>query len=107
MIFKKKPFAIFYLVILLVNNSRFLLVEGDDSQCWSLNGRCQYSGTSEKCFLFKPGLCAGPANRQCCVLGADVQCWRTGGICKDNSNYCSGRYLRGLCGGGLSRQCCV
>ncbi|XP_061180470.1 lysozyme 1-like [Saccostrea echinata] len=95
----------FLLVILLVNNLGLLTVEGGDSSCWSLNGRCQY--TSEKCFLYKPGYCAGPTNRQCCVWGADLQCLMRRGTCQNNSNYCRGGYLPGLCGGDLSRQCCV
>ncbi|XP_062580641.1 lysozyme 1-like [Saccostrea cucullata] len=91
------------MVFLLISPLSF--IRGDDSPCWSMNGRCQY--TSEPCFEYKAGYCAGPTNRQCCVLGKDIQCWNRGGYCQNNSNRCSGRYLRGYCGGGLSRQCCV
>nr|XP_022345924.1 lysozyme 1-like [Crassostrea virginica] len=80
-------------------------IQGDDSPCWGINGRCQY--TSEPCGRYRPGYCAGPTNRQCCVIGEDLRCWARGGTCKNNWNYCSGSYVRGLCGGGLSRQCCV
>lgn len=40
---------------------------GDDSACWAMNGRCQY--TSVSCGKYKPGYCSGPTNRQCCVIG--------------------------------------
>ncbi|XP_061180469.1 uncharacterized protein LOC133189044 [Saccostrea echinata] len=105
MTFKTESVLMFFLVILLVNNPDRLTVEGGDSRCWSMNGRCQY--TSEPCIEFKPGYCAGPTYRQCCVKGADIQCLLRRGTCQDISNYCRGRYLRGLCGGGLSRRCCV
>ncbi|XP_062579854.1 uncharacterized protein LOC134241842 [Saccostrea cucullata] len=104
--FKNESVLMFFLVILLVGNPGLLEVKGvRDSDCWNLNGRCQY--TYEPCFQYKPGYCAGPTNRQCCVRGADLQCWRARGICQMNWKRCSGKYLRGLCGGGLSRQCCV
>lgn len=47
--------------------NNFYLFEGDDSACWAAGGRCQY--TSESCFYYRSGLCAGPANRKCCVSG--------------------------------------
>lgn len=47
--------------------NNFYLFEGDDSACWAAGGRCQY--TSESCFSYRTGLCAGPANRKCCVSG--------------------------------------
>lgn len=47
--------------------NKFYLFEGDDSACWAAGGRCQY--TSESCFSYRTGLCAGPANRKCCVSG--------------------------------------
>lgn len=48
---------------------------GDDSPCWGINGRCQY--TSEPCGRYRPGYCAGPTNRQCCVIGISSDYFKT------------------------------
>ncbi|XP_022335599.2 uncharacterized protein LOC111132150 [Crassostrea virginica] len=86
--------------VLLLN-----VILSDDSPCWSLNGRCQY--TSEPCQQYRPGYCAGPTNRQCCVKGQDYLCQKYHGMCYDVRNViCRGEYFAGYCGGGLNRKCC-
>ncbi|XP_062573891.1 uncharacterized protein LOC134235760 [Saccostrea cucullata] len=95
----------FLLFTICCNNN---IVAGDDSPCWRLNGRCQY--TSESCGRYNSApLCGGPNNRQCCVSGADRLCWKKYryGFCQDTSRSCRGGYDgANLCGGGYSRQCC-
>ncbi|XP_062609492.1 uncharacterized protein LOC134271282 [Saccostrea cucullata] len=95
-------FSLQNFVLLVIVSPVFILA--GDSSCWAMNGRCQY--TSEPCGRYKPGYCAGPTNRQCCVKGQDYLCQRKG-VCQDiNTVICRGEYTAGLCGGGLSRQCC-
>uniref|UniRef100_A0A8W8MED4 Uncharacterized protein n=1 Tax=Magallana gigas TaxID=29159 RepID=A0A8W8MED4_MAGGI len=87
------------------------LAQTDDSPCWRLNGRCQW--TSEPCRRYNSApLCGGPNNRQCCVIGADRlceqkyrygRCQNIGGLLST----CIGGYDgANLCGGGNNRQCC-
>lgn len=40
---------------------------GGDSSCWEVDGRCQ--STSEPCNFYGSGLCSGPVDRQCCIIG--------------------------------------
>ncbi|XP_052707243.1 uncharacterized protein LOC128182568 [Crassostrea angulata] len=97
-------FVSVYALFVLIENS----VNADDSPCWRLNGRCQW--TSEPCGRYNSApLCGGPNNRQCCVRGADRLCeqkyWL--GRCKYTSSYCRGGFDgANLCGGGNNRQCC-
>nr|XP_034308648.1 uncharacterized protein LOC109618875 [Crassostrea gigas] len=101
MVLKKMSYM--YLAVILP--SFVIFVQGGDSSCWEVGGRCQ--STSAPCHYYGSGLCSGPVDRQCCIIGADISCESLGGTCMDNSNYCSRGFIRGRCGGGLSRQCCL
>uniref|UniRef100_H2ZDV9 Peptidase M15C domain-containing protein n=1 Tax=Ciona savignyi TaxID=51511 RepID=H2ZDV9_CIOSA len=100
-----------------------LLVHGvasSDYACTSQGGSC----VDYRYFVcnggVETGLCDGDSNRRCCLKCdttcvsnsenwascCDSACTSSGGTCKDNSNYCSGRYSSGKCGGPSERQCC-
>ncbi|XP_062603848.1 uncharacterized protein LOC134265636 [Saccostrea cucullata] len=104
MAFKNNSVVMYLLVILLFSNPCLLIVKGDDSQCWAINGRCL--SVNEPCFRSIKRYCDGE-DRKCCLPGADYKCWWVGGTCQNISNFCRGNYMSGLCGGGVSRQCCV
>eukprot|EP00105_Crassostrea_gigas_P010327 XP_011425566.1 PREDICTED: uncharacterized protein LOC105327002 [Crassostrea gigas] len=104
-----------YMILLLFFSALFVfngnVVDADDSPCWRLNGRCQW--TSEPCRRYNSApFCGGPNNRQCCVIGADRlceqkypygRCQNIGGLLST----CIGGYDgANLCGGGNNRQCC-
>lgn len=96
----------------------------DDSACEAVGGKC-WSNCARICtsdglpyspFYQKhcvPGLCAGPADRQCCApisvtSSKDKPCISMGGTCLDQcTSTCTGTCVKGKCGGNAARQCCL
>ncbi|CAH1796421.1 unnamed protein product [Owenia fusiformis] len=78
-----------------------------DTRCRAVNGYCQF--TSTRCDgTYSPGMCNGPANRQCCrpSANADRNCAARGGTCKYGT--CTGgNFIPNLCPGPADRRCCV
>jgi len=73
-----------------------------ETTAWKCNGACMNTGTESCASGFKPGLCPGPSNIQCCQMETP----KCQGLCQDKSLPCIGPYESGLCPGSARVQCC-
>ena len=81
---------------------------GTDSLCHAAGGQCGGPGTCGADFgRQQAGLCAGGADRQCCVPYDDGRCDARGGRCTTTLPCAGGLVMTyGDCGGDAERRCC-